>query len=857
MDCPGASLILVCGPAGFGKTTLMRHAYAASSAQGASWVTLDEADNDERRFLFYLLAALGNPQKRSPRQGASDRFLKMVNSINADRALLQEYIGRLPAGYSLFLDDFETIQSESTLETVQHAIYALTPGVRVIIGSRHVPNLPRGRLRAHGQLVEVNPDSLRFTKEETEEFFQQQIGSQIDSTLVDHLQETTEGWITSLKLVALSLRNCSDSTAFIRDFSGSNTDLADYLAEDLLARQLREVREFLLKSSILGAMSAAVCDFVCQRNDSKAILARLERDNLFISVVDAKQGLYRYHNLFREFLQEQLAVYQPIEKTAELHKSAARWYEANQRPGAAVQHGLKSGDFALAGELIDQAMETAFYQGRLSTLKGWFDALPDAVLDRYPRMLVYYAWCLVWLHGSQTRIRHLLDRLTDQKLLGKLGPEARDEALIVAPLNLYWQDDIGDALAHCERDLSLQSPTSPFTVGVLQNIRAVCLVHLDRFDEASLAAKLAREAHDDSGSVYGQVYADSILGWIEFTQGRLHSALAISRGALELSMEEESDRNASVAVASAQLSMALFCANRIEEVNTLLDEFLQLINQMCMPDLVIEVNLIRARIDYQAEGYSPACRTLNRLRQIGHKRSHARVVASAWGEQARMAALQGDVPAAQRYLSLAKDSDTYNRYGRGLWFPTHLQLLLAQQRASEALPQVNRELRYAERHGKMRYALILRLVLTECFLQLKEQRKARRALLAAIQWGQKGGVLRPFIDASQQVHALIRECRAIYPEQVPQEFFEQLQPPATSDESVDKQEDQEALERLTKREFDVLKLLALGHSNQSICDSLFLSMATIKTHLRNINGKLGAKNRTEAVAIARRSHLLD
>ncbi|TNF04607.1 MAG: helix-turn-helix transcriptional regulator, partial [Gammaproteobacteria bacterium] len=392
--------------------------------------------------------------------------------------------------------------------------------------------------------------------------------------------------------------------------------------------------------------------------------------------------------------------------------------------------------------------------------------------------------------------------------------------------------------------------------GAMRNISAYALTHVGSLKEAEEAAAAARDAHNESGSIYGQVYADCFSGLIELLQGRLQSALAILHGALALANEGGHARGVPAAAAASYLIAAQYEANEINDVERLTSEYANMITQLGIPDQVINTQIICARVALQEKGYTQACQVLNELRQRGQQIKHSRMVASAWCEQARMAIQHGDINAASRYLSLSEGSAQLLKYSRERWFPTSMRLLLAQERVNEALSQINKELRTAEQEGKLRYVLELHILHSEALALAREHRKSQKELIKAISFAHREGFVRPFIDAGRRVQAAVKECRAVYGDEVPEPFLKALTQHQASDITRTPEATENA-ETLTKREYDVLQLLALGYNNQAISDKLFISLPTVKTHLRKINSKLQAKNRTEAVMIARKQGLVE
>lgn len=855
-DKVGASLIIAHSPPGFGKTTLLRNIYQSYTQSRRSWLTLDEADNDLGRFLFHLLAALDDAQKTILPTNRVGNFHSSINYIGETTAKVFDKVLKMTSQEVLLLDDFELIHNKEVLKTVENLIQALPHGVKLIIGCRKKPTLPLGRLRAHGQLLEIETEHLRFSRQEADHFLSAQGISNLDDTLLARLYQTTEGWVTSLQFAALSLSLDKDATSYIQSFSGSNTALVDYLAEDLLVRQPDDIRNFLMQTSILESFDASLCNAVCNRKDSDKMLCKLEQNNLFLNVFDAQKKCFRYHNMFKDFLQTQLSTYYSDEQIAKLHLDTAKWHATHNSPASAIQHALFSGDTQFAAAIITKVVEPFFYAGRLTTQTGWIEMLPEVELNRHPKIQLYYAWCLLWQRKEQQRLNKLIQKMNEPHFLNNAVQDIRDEIIIIGPISNLLQDKLEESLQLCQQYLKEYPNARNFVRGVLHNISTYVNTHLGNLSDAAQSATAALEAYNQSASIYGQIYADCFIGLTELLQARLQSALAILRGALELAKENGYGHGVPAAAAAAYLIAAQYDANQVEEVEHLLKEYSTMITLLGLPDQIITTQIIRARIALQTEGYTQACQILNELRRHGQQINHSRMVASGWCAQASMAIHHGDNSAASRYLSLGESCEQLRKYDVELWFPTSIRLLLAQGSTNEALSLLNKELREAERKSKFRYALILHILLSDAFNQAREYRKSQKELLKAITLADRESLIRPFIDAGKNTMAAINEFRVVSGESVPATFLKALTSPQTNAITLQTAKDSSS-ESLTKREFDVLKLLTLGSSNQEISEKLFISLPTVKTHLRKINNKLDAKNRMEAVMIARQKKLID
>jgi LuxR family maltose regulon positive regulatory protein len=294
-------LTLVCAPAGFGKTSLLAD-WARHTGRPVAWLSLDDGDNDPVRFWRYVAAAL---------DAAGVAVAGRVAPLLAGQqpappgvvvtALVNELAVR-DDEVALVLDDYHLVQASPVHDGLALLLERLPPGLRPVVASRADPPLALARLRARGQLAELREADLRFTAEESAALLRATAGLELPAASLTALAARTEGWAAGLQLAGLSLRGHPDPRGFVASFSGSHRYVLDYLAEEVLDRQPAELREFLLRTSILERLSGPLCDAVRGRGDSQELLERAERANLFLVPLDGQRRWWRYHHLFADLL---------------------------------------------------------------------------------------------------------------------------------------------------------------------------------------------------------------------------------------------------------------------------------------------------------------------------------------------------------------------------------------------------------------------------------------------------------------------------------------------------------------------------------------------------------------------------
>ena len=414
----GRGLVLVCAPAGYGKTVLLAE-WVRRGRHRVAWLSLDAGDNDPARFWRHMVAALdrvrpGISERMAPLLGppAPPSFEPLVT------ALINEVAGQPDADEALLLvlDDYHVISSQPVHESLGFLLEHRPPGLHLALTSRSDPPLALARLRARGQLTELRAADLRFTPGEAAALLQQVAaapgGARPDAPLPDAvaaaLAARTEGWAAGLQLAGLSLRGQDDVDGFVAAFTGSHRYVLDYLAEEVLEQQDEQVREFLLQTSVLERLSGELCDAVTGRPGSQALLEQTERAGLFVVPLDEVRGWWRYHHLFADLLRARLQAGQPA-RVPGLHRNAAAWYAERGLADDAIRHAVAAGEMTWAARLIEQHYDELFYlHGEGATIHRWLSALPQELVRSRPRLLLTQAF-LALISGRLEAVEPLLD----------------------------------------------------------------------------------------------------------------------------------------------------------------------------------------------------------------------------------------------------------------------------------------------------------------------------------------------------------------------------------------------------------------------------------------------------------------
>jgi LuxR family transcriptional regulator, maltose regulon positive regulatory protein len=873
-------LVLVCAPAGFGKTALLAD-WARQGRRPVAWLSLDPGDNDPARFWRHVIAALewgrtGTAEQFAPLLGpppppAFDGLVTALINELADQPGADEML--------LILDDYHLIDAQPVHTSLGFLLEHRPAALRLVLTSRADPPLGLARLRGRGQLAELRAAELRFTVEEAAALLRQAAGPALPEAAVAALTARTEGWVAGLQLASLSLRQHSDVAGFVATFSGSNRYVLDYLTEEVLEHQPDEVRSFLLETSVLERLSGGLCDAVTGRPGGQAMLERLERANLFLVPLDEVRGWWRYHQLFADLLRARLQREQPG-RVPELHRAAAAWSEEHGFADDAIRHALAAGDSAQAARLIEQHVDELILRSEGATIARWLAALPAGLASSRPRLCLARTFVAV-ADGDVDAAGPPLDAAehayadaADEPFEPSVGRAA--SLLVNLPAIIALERAV---LAHLRGDAEGTAASASRALAAIGEgewmLDSVTRWHLavaewlrGRLPEAERAFASGVARWRQVGELTLAAWGGHYLGQVQRARGRLDAALGTYQQTLEITASP--GRPALPASGVPQVGMAEVAYQR-DQLDTALAHVTEGI-ALCQGFAYTQplaTGLATLAWIRQATG-DPA----GALEAMGEAELAAPGPASLLNpvpaQRARLLLAQGDIAAAaawtkQRGLS-ADDEPSYPQE------PEHLVLvrvLLAQGRPGSALPLLQRLHAAAAIQGRRGSEIEIQALRALILAAAGDEDSAVATLAEALILAGPQGYVRVFTDDGAPMGALLgRLVAAQRAEQgpargVPLGYLGRLArsfAPGTADTGPDAA--QRALgarglvEPLSEREREVLRLLAAGKPNQEIARELVVSLHTVKKHVTHVLGKLGAANRTEATARARELGLL-
>jgi LuxR family transcriptional regulator, maltose regulon positive regulatory protein len=840
-------LALVVGPPGYGKTVAVA-GWLESRQIPRAWLSLDAGDDDSARFVRYLASALSTPRPAAP--GACARLFgpSATPAPELVAATVLDAIGASDEPFVLVLDDYHVVRAQAIHTLVGFLIEHAPPFCHIVLLSREDPPFGLARLRAHGRLAELRAEDLRYTADEAASFF----ADARPTLTADELQRLvgrTEGWVAAMQLASLGLARADDPARVIGAFEGMQRHVLDYLADEVVGRIDEELRSFLVRTSIADRFSAELCERLTGRTDAAALLGQAERSHLFVVALDEQRQWYRYHGLFADYLRSRLT--EP--ERGELHVRAADWYQRAGLPRDAIPHLLAAGAFDDAARLIEGEARVAFEAGEHTTLLRWIDALPRELAAEHADLVAWGAWALFdtgQLAAADAAAARHLAATSDR------GPA---EGRLLALRSLLRTVTGPDAESLARAGLDLLGDDVFFRSTCLQ---AIGLARLARGELPAavegLTASFELIRHAGPAVAFAGV---TPLGQALLAAGRRHDAEVLCRELLEEYGTTDGRVPAMGWYLDVVLGMLRYEANDVAEARRLLDRGFEAAGRFRVGRTTVEWAVPYLAFARRAAGDADSAFDALRVAAADIRRSGIALPVPIRQTEARLRLLEGDIEAAARWAGTATAEAPPGSPLQGLLAlsnaVTIARVRLAQRRPEEARDLLH-DAEVAYRETGAVAELISVLVLQAVAAEGRGRRdEALRKLKEAIGLAAPGGYVRRVVEDGARLAHLLPLARRSAPAFVDEVIAGLGTASATGHRGGSLwATGGDLLEILTRRELEVLRLLAGGARNAEIARSLGVSVGTARWHVGNVLAKLGERSRAKAVLRAQQLGLV-
>ena len=863
-------LTLVSAPAGYGKSTLVS-CWLDSCESPSAWLSLDENDNDLRQFLSYFIAAVETifPNAVSATNTLVDA--PTLPPISTLVGSLANELDTIETDFILVLDDNHYLVEKSIHHFLNDLLRHPPRPMHLVLIGRRDPMLNIATLRARSQLAEVRLQDLRFTAGETATYLQQISKKQIDEDLAAAWSEKAEGWVTGLRLAALSFQHRADFKTKLPELQGSTQYVTEYLFNEILSHQPPGIQDCLLKSSILDRFCAPLCDAIFSaavepgnaQNGAWQFIALLKNENLFLISLDAEDQWFRYHHLFKDLLNRQLRRHYPPNDIKMLHSQASEWFESKGLFTESIKYALLAEDAVRAAEIVEHYRHDEFTADRWYTVERWLAMLPAEIRQERPALLLAEAW-IENLRHKLARVPMLLDQAESLLRNQTAEPTVLAEIAFFRGYISYFEGQAERSLKYLEDAVSqLTGTKSPF-LGEAELMRGLarCMVGQK---ESAVQALEARIGEVDSSENYLRSRLIAGLAFLYLVCGDLHLARIEAQRLQRLSKKHN------LRLAEAWSYYFLGCTHlQTGELEAASLHFAQAA-EMCYvlePRGAVDA-LAGLVLTQQLMGLDDeAVESCRRLQEFASELYESNYLSVAQSCQARLSVLRRDLNSAVEWGQWVTESPVTAELISWLEAPsiTQARVLIAAGSGQSLLKATKllQSIRHLCEACRFKCQIIEVAILQS--LALEKQGRADEALDAlkdAVALAEPGGWIRPFVEAGPPMVDLLMRLRkqnvsvdhinrilAAFPDTESIPPLPDLRSSKDDLRFESKAVDQiqnSLVEPLTNRELDVLELLAQRLQNKEIAEKLFISPATIKSHLESIYQKLNVSNRREAV----------
>jgi LuxR family maltose regulon positive regulatory protein len=740
--------------------------------------------------------------------------------------------------------------------------------LHLVIATRSDPPLPLARLRSRGQLCELRAADLRFTPLEAQEFLNRVMGLELTAADVDALEDRTEGWIAGLQLAALSLRGIADRdevAEFIQAFTGSNRFVIDYLADEVLARQSPEVRDFLLRTAVLDRLHGPLCDAVTGGTGGAQTLADLERGNLFVVPLDTERSWYRYHHLFADVLHARLLAEQSAD-LPDLHMRASEWFAARGLVADAVRHALAAEDFDRAGYLMEEALPQIRPTRQDGLLLTWVRSLPGPVVRRSPVLCILSSWSLL-MSGDLDAAGSRLDDAEAALAAGAQDPDlaatwADTEDLRTAPAAVHVyraalaqaRGDVAGTVRHARHALDLAGPEDHFVRGGANGYLGLAAWAAGNVDEARSTFSDAVRSLHAAGNLVDELDTTIVLADMEVAAGRPSHA----RRLFERALQTATASGAPYPRATADLHVGLAELDRELDDLPTAEDHLESARVLGERASITENRhrwyLVMAQVHVAQGDYDAAMRLLDQAEAL-YRHGFYPDVRPIAAMKARVQIAAGDLSSAGAWADdqgiSVNDQPDYLREYEHL---TLIRLMLAQQRSKQRaaviglLDRLHGSAVEAGRDGSVREIRVLQALVAQAHGDLPEALAAlNRSFVDA---PEPDSNVRLYLDEGAPMLTLLHHAAAT-PDRVVQAHAGRLLERAPTSGEAGAESQQTSGGPLSQRELEVLRLLDSELTGPEIARQLYVTLNTLRTHTKRIFTKLDVTTRAAAV---RRAH---
>lgn len=852
-------LIMVLGQAGSGKTSLVSQ-WITQNGLHYAWYSLDEHDNQRDLFFRYILAALAGSDNKTEQENRLFRRGQRSLSVANTLPVIIDYAKSLSVDMYLVLDDYHVITSKEVHEAVSSILDYLPPKMHIVLISRREVPFSLSKLRVRDQMTEISCEELMLTETERMRFLSEIVPLALPMKQLRTLSAYSNGWIGGLQLIGLSFHGKENARSFAEALDTIHHTTSDYLINEVINSQPEDVKAFLSASILLNRFNADLCREITGIEEAPEILDYLHRINLFLVPLDAEHTWYAYHQMFSEALRANTRLNSPDRRTR-IYQKAAVWFGRHGYLEDAFQYAFASGDIDFAAGLMESYILYLLERYEVRSVRRWISMLPGGVLANHPLLKLHECWPkIVTLEvvGFETIIKDLEDKL-DDVLKRYKGPKKKlflDHFIFAKYMLSFCKDPAAVDISSMKEVLPHLSHDERYG---LQTWMAEFLRYQGK---ASTAEAVLNDVTQRGPFLRNTVW---VALWFRFMalakrcQGDLKGAENGLNGGFHFLREKQLHDSTLEYFFYVPMALIFYARNELEKARWYVINDLRVARNSNFVTDCADGSFLLALINMAMGKPEKANSCMRRVEAMSKTSRAAGFVAFSRAYIASLRLMQGNLEVAEAWAKQRRLSFD-EPFSIRLLFEYLLQARIYYHREAyeEAEQMLEKLRRICVEENLLEAVLEIDILYSAILYASNRHKEAKELMMKAIAFAEARGYVRPFVDYWPFVSTLLLDI-ARYSKCESRYLYVILEASNISPESsiMKRQVDTEKNAGLTRREKEVLRLIASGYTNSEIAAKSFVSRNTVKTHVAHIFDKLGVKTRAQAILEARQLSIFD
>ncbi|WP_160679199.1 LuxR C-terminal-related transcriptional regulator [Clostridium sp. C8-1-8] len=841
-------LTTVVAPAGYGKTSLISSWANLNTKEDLrfKWISLDKSDNESPKFWNNFLNCLieDNGTQTYNLSTDSEKFLNFEYFIT----VASNYLAKVSDKRLVFiLDDFHNITDSEIHKEFNTLIKYLPEKLHLIITSREKLPISLSKYLINNEVLELGTEDLRFSIEETTRLFRSKSYINISDEDIKIIRDNFEGWAAGMQIFILSNKDNNISSSSIKEFTGEQKYLFNFFTEEVFDHLDEEIKNFLVKTSCLDSLSASLCDKAIRTTSSYAILEYLEERNLFLFPLDNKNQWYKYHSLFKDFLNKQLNKY-PEQCIKEIYYHAATWYEENSYYTEAVSYYSKAEKYKEILNILETEGLNMLKQGNTTTLLYCLKSIPESLAKKNASICLYYAW-LNLLNSNLKEVNKYLDYGRNAVSNTEVDNQEEIQAQIstITIITDYLKGNINRNMEELKNSMKFLREFSQMYCIVTLNLGGTYMAKGD-INSGEYWFYETLNVSKETDSFYTAIIALRSMSTCKFLKGQISELEELYTECLEYCKAKKVDYSPIIGLLYVGIADINFRKNNLESCERYLETALELGEAANINEILYDGYLLMSKLLVSKKNYEKAIRMLNKAKYISKKdKLFIRVIEPIETWEVNLLLKGENLTFVDQWEM--ENSNVLENDINILNLAVHRTLSNIYIRKGLSIKSTN----------------ILSKIISFSESNFLEGVSLEAYVKRALEYYKIGRQTDAFLDMESAASLLLKSenFRVVFEHYKEVLDFLSMMKISTANFSLEYLVDLLKIETLkasedilSEREKEVLKLVKLGYTNSEIGEKLFISTGTVKRHIINIYSKLDVHTRTQAVLRASELNIL-